>query len=165
MKGREFMIRILDGYYWLEEEVGDNTKEIRECLEKGLIKWFDDDSQAKFIVLDSNITKVKEILKKDYDKLEEYSIIKYIHDYFCGSIQGLEIESIYGDKIYISINTIYDLIKDDEEIYLSDDKKIRIYNSNCPYDELYNILNELGREQAKIQIQDLLNSISNQKFS
>lgn len=157
------MIKILNGYSWLEDELGEDTTEVKECLEKGLFKRIDEDS-AKFIVLESNIPAVKDILKDDYNKLGEYTIIQWITDYFCGSYESMRIQNLYGDDVHVMIEQIRDLISDNEELYLSDDKKLEIYNAECPYDKMEEILNEIGRTQAKIQIQDLLNSIKDQKF-
>jgi hypothetical protein len=154
---------MLNGYNWLENELGEDTKEIEECLEKGLIKRIYD-GDAKFVVLESNIPLVKEILKDDYEKLNEYTVCEWIKDYFCGNYEGLEIQNLYGDSVNVQIEQIYDLISDDEELYFPNDKKLEVYNAEYPYDKMEEVLNDIGRRQAKVQIQDLLNSITTQKF-
>lgn len=157
------MIKMLNGYRWLEEVVGEDTEEIKECLDKGLIKRIYD-GEAKFVVLESNINKVKEILSEDYNELSEYTVVEWINEYFYGNYDNLEIKNLYGDTIYISMDTVCDLISDEEEEYFPDAKKLEVYNAECPYDKMEEILNEIGRRQAKMQIQDLLNSVTNQKF-
>jgi hypothetical protein len=158
------MLKILNGFDWLEEEIGEETKEIKECIQKGLLKYTDDESRAQFIVLESNIPAIKEILKDDYNKLAERDFIEWLEFDFGGTYGDLEIENIWGNKIDISIEKIIDLATDDEENYFSDDNKLEIYNSECPNNELYEQLNVLGREQARLQIQDLLNMINDQSF-
>jgi hypothetical protein len=158
------MLKILNGFDWLEEEIGEETKEIKECIQKGLLKYTDDESRAQFIVLESNIPAIKEILKDDYNKLVERDFIEWLEFDFGGTYGDLEIENIWGNKIDISIEKIIDLATDDEENYFSDDNKLEIYNSECPNNELYEQLNVLGREQARLQIQDLLNMINDQSF-
>jgi hypothetical protein len=155
------MLKILNGFDWLEDE---NTKEIDECLEKGLLKYTDGEDRPQFIALESNIEAVKEILKDDYNKLVERDFIEWLEFDFGGTYGDLEIENIWGNKIDVSIEKIIDLASDDEENYFADDKKLEIYNAECPNSELYKQLNVLGREQARLQIQDLLNMINDQSF-
>jgi hypothetical protein len=157
------MIKILSGYNWLGE-IGENTKEVDECIEKGLLKYLYDESNPTFIILERNIDAVKEILNGDYDKFTERNILEWIEFEYVGCYDELEIENAYGNKIAVNIDTIFGLISDEEETYLSEDKKLAIYNAEDPADELKTIIDEIGREQAKIQIQDLLNSIVYQEF-
>jgi hypothetical protein len=157
------MIKMLNGYRWLEDELGEDTKEIKQLLDQGLIKRIYEDT-AKFIVLESDIPKVKEILGDDYNKLGEYTVVEWIKDYFCGNYEGLRIDNLYGDYVDVRMEQICDLISDDEELYFPNDKKLEVYNAECPYEKMEDVLNEIGRRQAKMQIQDLLNSINNQVF-
>lgn len=159
------MMKILNGFSWLECKLGENTNEIETCLEKGLIKYLYDDSQAVFIVLDNNVDKVKEILKDDYNKLEEWSLIKTLQMFFSDCYNDLEIQNNFGDCVNVGINNIIGLIEDDEETYFSNDKQLEVYNAENPADAMYDIINELGRFQAELQIRDLLNSVSSQKFN
>lgn len=110
------MIKMLNGYSWLEDEIGEDTKEIKELLEKGLIKRIYEDT-AKFIALESDIPKIKEILGDDYNKLGEYTVIEWLKDYFCGNYEGLTVQNLYGDSVDVKMEQIYDLISDDEESY------------------------------------------------
>lgn len=155
------MLKILNGYGWLNEE---NTKSIDECIEKGLLKYTDDEFRPQFIVLESNLSAVKEILGDDYNKLQEKTFIEWLDFDFCGTYDELEIENMYSDKLYVSMTKIYDLISDDEETYFSDEDKLRIYNAECPNDELKMMLDKIGREQARQQIKNLLDSIVDQQF-
>jgi predicted DNA-binding protein YlxM (UPF0122 family) len=160
------MIKILSGYSWLEDELGDDTKEILECLEKGLIKriYGNEDLEPYFIVLESNIPAVKDILKDDYNKLGEMNIVEYIKYHpFCDSMT-LTIQNGYGNEIEITSNDILDDIEENHESYFDDKEQLKIYNAEIPRDEILNALDELGRAQAKIQIESLLDSIKNQKF-
>lgn len=157
------MIKVLNGFNWLEDLDG-TTKEIDECLEKGLLKYTDDESRPQFIMIESNESAVKEILKGDYNKLQEKDFIEWLEFDFGGGYDDLKIENIYGDKVRVSIDMIIDLIKDEDVEWISNDKKLEVYNAECPFREMFDILNELGREQAKFQIQDLLNNIMNQTF-
>jgi len=160
------MIKILSGYSWLEDELGDDTKEILECLEKGLIKriYGNKDLEPYFIVLESNIPAVKEILKDDYKKLMKMTIVEYIKDYpFCDSMT-LTIQNVYGNEIEISSNDILDDIAENHESYFDDKEQLKIYNAEIPKEEIHNALDELGRSQARIQIESLLDSIKDQKF-
>jgi len=155
------MLKILNGYNWLEEE---NTKEIDACIEKGLLKYTDDESRPQFIALESNLSAVKEILSKDYSNLEEKTFIEWLDFDFCGSYDELKIENMYSDKIYVRMSNLYDLISNEEENYFSNEDKLRIYNAECPNDELKFMLDKIGREQARIQIKNLLDSIVDQQF-
>jgi predicted DNA-binding protein YlxM (UPF0122 family) len=160
------MIKILNAYKWLGDELGDNTKEIDLCLEKGLIKYTygTDNLQPNFIVLESNIPAVKEILGDDYYRMKEETISQWLYNDFYGCYEDLVIENAFGDKIEITIDTICDLISDEEEVYFPNEEKLKIYNADVPADEVKNMLDEIGREQAKAQIKDLLNSIMEQGF-
>ena len=155
------MLKILNGYNWLDDE---NTKEVEECTEKGLLKYTDDESRPQFIALESNIIAIKEILKDDYDKLEEKSFIEWLEFDFCGNYDELKIESIFGDKIYVRTETILALISDEEETYFDNDMKLKVYNAECPDDKVLEYLNQIGRDQARIQIQALLQSVTTQTF-
>lgn len=159
------MLRFLSGYSWLEE-LGENTKEIDECLEKGLIKYVygEDGDSPTFIILESNIPVVKEILKEDYNKLHERTLIEWIDFEFTGCYDEMKIKNSYGDKFRISMDNISSLIEDETEVYFPEDKQLLIYNAEYPNDELKFMIDEIGREQARIQIQDLLNSIVDQEF-
>jgi hypothetical protein len=81
MKGLRIMIKILNGYSWLEDEVGDETAEVKECVEKGLIKrlYGDEDLEPYFVILEDNITTVNGILGDDYNKLREMDLLEYIN--------------------------------------------------------------------------------------
>jgi hypothetical protein len=160
------MLKILDGYTWLEWELGKNTEEIEECLDKGLIKYLygNEDLNPYFLVLESNIEPVKEILKSDYNKLGEMTLFEWIESHnFCDS-RDLIIENIYDNYIRIDSDNILNMIEDEPEVYLSNEIQMRIYNSENGHEEIEEYLGELGREQARLQIQALLNNISNQIF-
>lgn len=158
------MLKILNGFDWLEEEIGEETKEIKECIKLGLLKYTDDESRAQFIVLEKNIPAVKEILKEDYNKLKEKDFLEWLEFDFGGTYEGLEIKNIFNNKIVIDMDVIIDLINDEEELYFNNEMKLEVYNSDCPNEKLFDYLNEIGREQARLQIQGLLDSISNQMF-
>lgn len=158
------MFKVLNGFDWLEEEIGEETPEIKECIKLGLIKYTDDESRPQFIVLEKNIPAVKEILGEDYNRLKEKDFLEWLEFEFGGSYEGLEIKNIFDNKISVSMDVLIDLINDEEESYFDEDMKLEIYNSECPNAKLYDYLNEMGREQAKIQIQGLLDNISNQVF-
>jgi hypothetical protein len=160
------MIKILNGYSWLEDKIGDDTKEITECLEKGLFKriYGDEDLEPYFVVLDSNIEKVKEILKDDYSKLNEMDLLEYIKDYPFGDTMTLTIGNLYGNEIEISSEDIWYDIKDNYDTYFDEKVQLRIYNADIPKEEIHNILDEVGRTQARVQIEILLDNIKDQKF-
>jgi hypothetical protein len=103
------MIKILSGYNWLGE-IGENTKEVDECIEKGLLKYLYDESNPTFIILERNIDAVKEILNGDYDKFTERNILEWIEFEYVGCYDELEIENAYGNKIAVNIDTIFGLI-------------------------------------------------------
>lgn len=155
------MLKILNGYNWLSD---GNTDEIDECIDKGLLKYTDGEYRPHFIALEKNLVEIKEIIGEDYNRLEEKTFMEWIEFDFCGSYGDLEIENIFKDKIIISMNNIYDLILDDEGIYFSDEDKLRIYNAESPNDEIKFELDKIGREQARIQIKNLLDSITDQQF-
>lgn len=158
------MLKILNGMNWLGE-IGENTKEVNECLEKGLIKyWYGDkDLEPYFLALESNISAIKEILKNDYDKFRIDELPKWItmeHDGY----DEIKIKNIFGDKFTINLYRISELMQDEPESYLPENKQILIYEAKTPSKKFKNVLDELGREQARIQIQELLKSINKQKF-
>ena len=104
------MIKIL--YCWmLINEIEDAEDKLDKCLEKGLIKFLHEKYNPTFIVLDSNIEAVKEILGDYYNQAKETNLIELIKEDF---------------KIKLK----------DADQYFSKDKIIEIYNSNCPYDNI-----------------------------
>jgi hypothetical protein len=98
------------------------------------------------------------------NNLEEKTFMEWLDFDFCGTYGELKIENMYSDKICVSMTKIYDLISDDEETYFSDEDKLSIYNAECPNDELKFMLDKIGREQARQQIKNLLDSIVDQQF-
>lgn len=103
--------------YELINEIQESEKLIDECLEKDLIRFLHEKYNPAFIVLESNINSVKEILGNSYNKSNETSLIELIKDDF---------------KI--------DIV--DIDLYFPKDKILEIYNSKCPYDTIKEILNE-----------------------
>jgi hypothetical protein len=154
------MLKILNGFSWLEEELGEDTKEIKECLKQGLIKYTYDESRANFMVLESNIDVVKEVLGDDYYKLNEESLMPWLNEELRDCGRELEIENAFSDKIIINSYEIYDLINDGE-ISFSNEEIMDMYNSGSPALEMGDIGSILGTEQAKIRIMDLLNNLDN----
>jgi hypothetical protein len=158
------MLKILNGYSWLEEEIGEETLEIKKCLEKGLLKYTDDKDRPQFIALESNIDAVKEILGEDYNKLKEKDFIEWLNYDFGDVYENLKIENNWRDEILIPMNRILTMIEDEESEWFSDDIKLEIYNSEQPNNKVFEYLNDFGREQARMQIQDLLDNIDEQEF-
>jgi len=62
------------------------------------------------------------------------------------------------------MNRILTMIEDEESEWFSDDIKLEIYNSEQPNNKVFEYLNDFGREQARMQIQDLLDNIDEQEF-
>jgi uncharacterized protein (UPF0216 family) len=155
------MLKILNGFSWLEEE---NTKEVEECIDKGLLKYTDGEDRPQFIALESNIQAIKEILGEDYNKFDEKDFIGWLKYDFGGCYQGLEIENSYNNRINVSKDKVIDMIVDEEDDYFNNNDKLLIYNAECPNDKLYYLLNKIGRQQAIDQIHDLLNSVTTQVF-
>jgi predicted DNA-binding protein YlxM (UPF0122 family) len=158
------MLKILNGFDWLEEEIGEETKEIKECIQKGLLKYTDDESRPQFIVLEKNIPAVKEILKDDYNRLTEKDFLEWLEFDFGGCYEGLEIKNIFGNEINVSMDVIIDLINEEEELYFNDEMKLEVYNAERPNTKLFDFLNIIGRDQARLQIQALLDNIGTQTF-
>lgn len=154
------MIKILNGFDWLECEIGSPTKEIIECIEKGLLKYTDGEDRPQFIVLESNINAVKEIMGDDYYKLDEESLMPWLNEELRDCGRELEIENAFSDKIVINSYEIYDLINN-EEIAITDKEKQSIYDSGSPTLEMWRLVTKIGKEQLKIRIMDLLSSLDN----
>jgi hypothetical protein len=159
------MIKILDAENWLDE-VGENTKEINKCLKEGLIRYFygANDLYPRFVVLDSNLQKVKAILKDDYNKLRVYTTLEYVKNYTLIDEMTMRVNTLFGDEFELSSDTILDLLSDEFDLYISKESLLGIYNAEIPINELDNVINEAGRRQAIFQIEALLNEIKNQKF-
>lgn len=106
-------------YCWiLINEIEDAEDKLDKCLEKGLIKFLHEKYNPTFIVLDSNIEAVKEILGDYYNQANETNLIELIKEDF---------------KIQL----------DNADQYFSKDKIIEIYNSSCPYDTIKDALKEI----------------------
>ena len=78
--------------------------------------------------------------------------------------EDLEIKNIYGNIINIDINTVCGLVSDEEEVYFSNTDKLKIYNAECPAEELKSFVDKIGRQQAIMQIEALLDSVRGQEF-
>lgn len=157
------MIKFLNGYNWLEDELGDDTEEIKECLEKGLIKRITKGT-AKFLILENNISVVKNILGDDYSKLEEENFIDWIEEELLCDSQDLIISN-KENRVIVNSNDIYDFISEDMDVYFNNDCKLFIYNSENPLEKLWGKINEIGRQKAVIQIKALLECVKDQKFN
>lgn len=157
------MIKILNGFNWLDD-LGENTKEVDECLEKGLIKYTYDEFNPNFMVLESNISAVKEILSDDYNKFKEEPFMDWLQDELYSCSRELEIFNSFDDKIVVDSSDVYNKIQEGE-LNITDKEKLIIYNAKNSADEMWFIANKLGKQLAKIRIMDLLDSLENYEDS
>ncbi|MBN3376337.1 hypothetical protein CF087_21105 [Clostridium botulinum] len=139
----------------------DITDEIEQLLNKGLIKYFygEDDCEPQFIFLVENEKIIKNTLTSEYrisNIMEEISNILECTE--------MTAQNAYGDEISLCYETIEELINNDLYKYISTTKQKKIFNAKTPSKALEKILNELGRKQLKIQIEELLIDVDNTEF-
>ncbi|MBN3352029.1 hypothetical protein CF086_17175 [Clostridium botulinum] len=139
----------------------DITNEIEELLDKGLIKYFygKDNCEPEFIFLAENEDIIKDTLIQNFfikDIIEQLFII-FENMY-------ITVEKIWENKAYVSSDKIINLIDNDLYKYISEHKQKEIFNSENPFNKLETIFNEIGREQLKIEIKELLTEVDNAEF-
>ncbi|NCI19775.1 hypothetical protein EJM73_09065 [Clostridium botulinum] len=134
-------------------DVEEETKEIKQLLDKGLIKYFygKDSTEPDFIYLTKNEEIIKSSITSGYriSDILRQSIIM-----FDGS--NINIKNLWGDEINLDYKSILDLMKENLNSYLPEDTQELIYQAEIPADKLTNIINQNGKEQLQMQIEDLL---------
>ncbi|NRU52471.1 hypothetical protein [Clostridium beijerinckii] len=159
------MFKYLHAIELIEDNNGDNTKGINICLEQELIKYVDkEDAEPLFLVLDKNLEKVKEVLKEDYNKISEYDLLGWIRMELTEATHSIELENIYGNKIEVTSEDMFDVIYDDLDICIDEEERMKIYESDNPREELKNILNELGRNELQNRLEDFKDRLDNAIF-
>lgn len=153
------MIKIL--YNW---DLEDKTKTIEECLKKKIIKYYHSETKANFIILEKNLKEVKEVLKDEYKEFQEYDLLEWIKEVVLIDSYELKVENIFGNSFVLNSDTVWELLSDEKDAYITDKDELNIYNSECPSNELWNKINELGRQQAKLQMESLLMDLKYAKF-
>ncbi|GAA0082891.1 hypothetical protein [Clostridium sp. CTA-6] len=139
----------------------DITDEIEQLLDKGLIKYVHGKNSCEpdFIYLVENENIIKDTLTSKYTIL---NIIEYLSGIFDGT--HMTIKNVWGNEVYISFGRIIDLIEGNLYSYIPEDKQKDIFNTKVPVNKLETIINEIGREQFRIQIEDLLMDIDKVEF-
>uniref|UniRef100_UPI000A611D24 aquaporin n=1 Tax=Clostridium botulinum TaxID=1491 RepID=UPI000A611D24 len=113
----------------------------------------------QFIFLVENEKIIKNTLTSEYrisNIMEEISNILECTE--------MTAQNAYGDEISLCYETIEELINNDLYKYISTTKQKKIFNAKTPSKALEKILNELGRKQLKIQIEELLIDVDNTEF-
>lgn len=76
----------------------------------------------------------------------------------------MTVRNIWNDEISFYHGRIEDLISDNLYGYIPESKQKEIFNTENPSNKLRTIFNEIGREQLRIQIKDLLKEINRAEF-
>lgn len=159
------MFKFLYAVELIEDNNGEDTIGVKSCIEQKLIKYSDkDDNHPTFLVLDENLEKVKEILKEDYSKISEYDLLDWIRIELTDTTHSIELENIYGNKIEVTSEDMFDVVYDDLDTCIDDEEKMKIYESNSPIKELKKILNELGRNELQNRLDDFKDNLDNAIF-
>ncbi|NFH40758.1 hypothetical protein [Clostridium sporogenes] len=142
-------------------DVDDITNEIEQLLDKGLIKYFygKDDCQLEFIYLAENENIIKDTLTSEYfikDIIEQMSMI------FEGMY--MTVKNVWRDEVYVPDYRIIDLIEDNLYGYIPEDDQKKIFNAEIPNNKLKTIFNEIGKNQLRMQIEELLTDVDNTEF-
>lgn len=148
-------------------EADNETKEIKELLNKGLIKYIDDNNYPEFIYLSDSEEQVINKLKEDKTiniakDVNIYDLVEKLSCMFDG--EDMVVKNVFGNEISLYHGVIEDLISDEEEVYFPKAKQMEIFNSETPSKQLRKYFNELGKDQLGIQIESLLHELSNAKF-
>jgi len=151
----ETEIKFIDIY------VDDIINEIKQLLNKGLIKYFngEDDCEPHFIFLVENEKIIKDTLTSKYciaNIMEEISNI-----FECTK---MTVYNAYGDEISLCYETIEELINNDLYKYVPIAKQKKIFKAKNPFKALEKILNEIGKNQLRMQIEELLIDVDNTEF-
>lgn len=131
----------------------DITDEIKQLLDKGLIKYFYgiNSCEPEFIFLAENEDVIKNNLTSD---CYPSNIVNQLITMFDSA--NMNIKNLWGDEINISSGDILELIENNFDSYLSEKVQESIYNAETPADEIKNIIKKIRREQFIMQIKDLV---------
>ncbi|APH20831.1 hypothetical protein [Clostridium botulinum] len=139
-------------------DVEEETKEIKQLLDKGLIKYFygKDSNEPDFIYLTKNEDIIKNSITSDY-RISD--IINQLITMLDGS--NIRIKNLLEDKINISPRDILQLIENDFNCYLSEDiqKYIfdgKMFDEETPSDKIINMIKKARKKQFLMQIEDFL---------
>ncbi|NFH40759.1 hypothetical protein [Clostridium sporogenes] len=135
-------------------DVEEETTEIKQLLDNGLIKYFygKDSTEPNFIYLTKNEDIVKSSITSEYYNISD--IINQFITMFNGS--NVKIKNLWKDEINISSRNILELIENNFDSYLSVKVQESIYNAEIPADEIANIIKKIRKEQFIMQIKDLV---------
>lgn len=142
-------------------DVGCETKEIKQLLDEGLIKYFygKDYGETHFIYLSENEGIIKANIKADYNI---FNIMEHLSIIF--ENMYMTVKKGWYQEEFIKFDKVLSLIEDDLDNYISENKQKKIFNADNPSEELTKIINEIGREQLKIQIKELLKEVDSAEF-
>ncbi|HID0768132.1 TPA: hypothetical protein ACXDAZ_002662 [Clostridium botulinum] len=146
-------------FIYIDEE--SEIKEIKQLLDKGLIKYLygRDYGELHFIYLSKNESVIKDTIKTDYNItnfIEGLSIMfESMH---------MTVKSNWYQEVYMSFDQILNLIEDDLDNYIPDNKQKEIFNADDPSEILTKIINEIGRNQLKMKIEKLLMDVDKTEF-
>ncbi|EQB4343509.1 hypothetical protein ACYJ2U_001837 [Clostridium botulinum] len=142
-------------------DVDDITDEIKQLLDKGLMKYFygKNSCEPEFIYLAENEPVIKNTLTAEYCISDFASKLSDIFD-----CTDMTVRNIWSDEISLYHGRIEDLISDNLYGYIPESKQKEIFNTENPSNKLRTIFNEIGREQLRIQIKDLLKEIDRAEF-
>lgn len=138
-------------FIYIDEE--EETKEIKQLLDKGLIKYFygKDSTEPDFIYLTENEDIIKSSITSKY---HISNLIEQMMNMF--NELNITAKNLWGNEFSLSYKSIINLIKDDLYGYISESTQKLIFNAEMPADKLTNIVKEISKEQLKRQIEDLL---------
>ncbi|EQB4341649.1 hypothetical protein ACYJ2U_001838 [Clostridium botulinum] len=139
-------------------DVEKETKEIKQLLDKGLIKYFygKDSNKPDFIYLTKNEDIIKNNITSDYYISD---IINKLITMLDGS--NVRVKNLLEDEINISSRDILQLIENDFNCYLSEDIQKYIFDGEMfdeetPSDKIINMMKKARKKQFLIHIKDLL---------
>ena len=135
--------------YFLEiQAIEEENKELKELLDKGLIKRAYD-SELIYAVLEENIDKVKEYLIEYEEFYEVLDPLEYADERYGNGDYKLSIE--VDATISIELNLVLQSIKDFDDIYwmFNEERMNKVYSSENIEASFKNLLDIISRQYLK----------------
>jgi hypothetical protein len=145
--------------YFLEiQAIEEENKELKDLLDKGLIKKAYD-SELIYAILEDNINKVKECLTKYEEFYELLDPLEYAEERYENGDYKLSIE--VDATISIELNLVLQSIKDFDDIYwmFNEERMNKVYNSENIEESFKELLNTICRQYLKGKLNIALDEV------
>jgi len=145
--------------YFLEiQAIEEENKELKELLDKGLIKRAYD-SELIYAVLEENIDKVKEYLIEYEEFYEVLDPLEYADERYGNGDYKLSIE--VDATISIELNLVLQSIKDFDDIYwmFNEERMNKVYSSENIEASFKNLLDIISRQYLKGKLKIALDEV------